>query len=148
MWINCDDKTMYFGTATSPGFNIPVEDGLAFEDYVLDFGENAFPRQELLSDDCFMLGRDETPLRGNRYLNLRHELFNNDALVLNSMPKHGESIASPKGKKGDYRRFSENELSGNLALAENEKLGVFALSRRVLSVRQSYCGDSGDSRKI
>lgn len=109
---NCDDKTMYFGIGGHPGFNIPVEEGLAFEDYWIDFGENAAPRMELLSDDCFMLGRDqELLLRDNRYLDLRHELFDNDALVLNSMPKQ-VTIASPKGRKAIVVEFPKMDYLG------------------------------------
>lgn len=109
---NCDEKTMYFGIGGHPGFHVPVEEGLAFEDYYIDFGENAAPRLELFSDDCFVLGRDEAlPLRDNRYLDLRHDLFDNDALVLNSMPKR-VSIESPKGKKAIIVEFPKMDYLG------------------------------------
>lgn len=40
---NTDDKTIYFGIGGHPGFQIPFEDDLKFEDYLNDFGEGAKP---------------------------------------------------------------------------------------------------------
>lgn len=109
---NCDEKTMYFGIGGHPGFIVPVEEGLAFEDYRLDFGENAAPRAEQLSDDCFMLEKDEAfPLKENRYLDLRHSLFDNDAIVLREMPSH-VTIESPKGKKAVTVEFPDMDYLG------------------------------------
>lgn len=99
-WVNnCDTKTMYFGIGGHPGFIIPVEEGLAFEDYMLDFGENAHAMKVCFSDDCFVLDQ-EIPfaLRENRFVDLRHDLFDNDAIVLHEMPR-SVTISSPKSLK-------------------------------------------------
>lgn len=84
---NCDTKTMYFGIGGHPGFRVPMEPGMKFEDYTLDFEENVEPVRILFSEDCFVTGK-ETPfaLRDNRYLDLRHDLFDEDAIVLRNMP--------------------------------------------------------------
>lgn len=96
---NTDDKTIYFGIGGHPGFQIPFEDDLKFEDYRIDFGEGAKPRRILLSEDCFVLEKDE-PLQlvQGRYLNLEHTLFDNDAIVLKNMPEEIR-INSEKGEK-------------------------------------------------
>lgn len=96
---NKDEKTMYFGIGGHPGFQVPFEDGLSFEDYRIDFGPDAELVQQDLSDDCFVLESDRPlELDQGRYLNLRHDLFDNDAIVLNRTPKE-VSISSEKGKK-------------------------------------------------
>ena len=85
---NKDTKTMYFGIGGHPGFCVPIADGLEFEDYRIDFGENAQLSQVVLSDDCFVTENTvPVPLEDDRYLPLKHELFDRDAIVLNEMPK-------------------------------------------------------------
>ncbi len=85
---NKDIKTMYFGIGGHPGFCVPIADGLAFEDYRIDFGENAQLSQVVLSDDCFVTENTvPVPLVDDRYLSLQHGLFDRDAIVLDKMPK-------------------------------------------------------------
>lgn len=85
---NKDEKTMYFGIGGHPGFQVPLEDGFAFEDYLIDFGENAAPVRVGMSDDCFVTGEDEDfGLREGRYLDLRHHLFDDDAIILRNIPR-------------------------------------------------------------
>ena len=109
---NTDDKTMYFGIGGHPGFNIPFEDGLKFEDYRIDFGEGARPRSIMLSDDCFILEKDEPlELENGRYLNLRHSLFDNDSIVLKEMPKEIK-LYSEKGNKEIRIAFPDMDYLG------------------------------------
>ena len=85
---NTDDKKMYFGIGGHPGFQIPIEKNLKFEDYRIDFGEDPKPRRILFSEDCFVLEEDEAfALEEGRYLNLEHNLFDDDAIVLKEMPR-------------------------------------------------------------
>lgn len=94
---NRDDKIMYFGVGGHPGFQVPMEEGTDFEDYYLDFGPEAKPLRVGMSEDCFVTGED-TPffLRENRYLDLRHDLFDDDAIILREMPRT-VTLASKKG---------------------------------------------------
>ena len=81
---NHDEKTMYFGLGGHPGINVPLDDGLSFEDYFLEFAPCP-PRRIEFTSDCFITGRDEPfPLENNR-LPLRHSLFDNDAIVLRGL---------------------------------------------------------------
>ena len=85
---NRDEKPMYFGLGGHPGFNIPLAKGKRFEDYRLRFGEVTPCRQVLFSDDCFVTGETiPFPLEEGCILPLRHELFDDDAIVLTDIAR-------------------------------------------------------------
>lgn len=84
--INRDDKTMYFGLGGHPGFNVPLGADGKFEDYFLEFSELSEPYRIGMTDTCFVTGVDEPfELRGGRYLDLRHDMFDDDAIILRDM---------------------------------------------------------------
>lgn len=85
---NMDEETMYFGIGGHPGFCVPIEEGLSFEDYRLDFGECKDVKEILLSEDCFVLDKSRSfPLKDDRYIPLSHRLFDHDSIILKDMPK-------------------------------------------------------------
>ncbi|MHC1787574.1 MAG: aldose 1-epimerase family protein [Christensenellales bacterium] len=95
--VNIGSKTMYFGLGGHPGFPVPLEDGLVFEDYELRFTQP--PRQLLVSDNCLMTGESRPlPLEAGR-LPLRHDLFDRDAVILDN-PGRTVTLCSPKGRRG------------------------------------------------
>lgn len=82
---NRDEKTMYFGLGGHPGIRIPLEDGLRFEDYFLEFPP-CNPRRVEFTPSCFITGQESPfPLQDNK-LPLRHSLFDEDAIVLKGVP--------------------------------------------------------------
>jgi len=86
--VNLDEKPMYFGLGGHPGFNVPLEPRKAFEDYRLRFGGKCKPVRVGFSSDCFVNGQDEAfVLEDDRILKLRHELFDDDAIVLRDMAR-------------------------------------------------------------
>ena len=95
---NKDEKTMYSGLGGHPGINVPLEKGLCFEDYVLEFPP-CQPRRVEFTPACFITGRElPFPLEGNR-LPLSHHMFDEDAIVLKGIP--GEvTLKSLKGHRG------------------------------------------------
>lgn len=94
---NRDTRRMYFGIGGHPGFNVPLEEGLTFEDYYLEFSRAAHPYRVGFNDSCFLTGQDELyPLEGDRRISLHHALFDNDAVVL----KHGDRTVTLKSDKG------------------------------------------------
>lgn len=96
---NKDEKTMYFGVGGHPGFQVPNEEGLCFEDYYLEFRDAVHPMSIGMSDTCYVEGEDtELLLRGNRNLDLKQSLFNHDAIILRDMSKE-VSLKSRGGKK-------------------------------------------------
>lgn len=80
---NRSEEQMYFGIGGHPGFNVPLGPGAAFEDYFLEFSEEADPVRIVFTNDCFVSGKDVPyPLQDRRRIPLRHELFDQDAIVL------------------------------------------------------------------
>ncbi|MBP3656073.1 MAG: aldose 1-epimerase family protein [Clostridia bacterium] len=85
---NLDTRTMYFGLGGHPGFNVPLEAGRSFEAYRLRFGTDCGAVRVGFSEDCYVNGEDaDFPLEGGCILPLRHDLFDNDAIVLRDMAR-------------------------------------------------------------
>ena len=96
---NLDEKMMYFGVGGHPGFNVPLENGLTFEDYRLEFASVVKAKRVGMSDDCFVLEEDtEFNLQGGKILPLTHDLFDDDAIILKQMDRQ-VTLLSDKGKK-------------------------------------------------
>lgn len=95
---NLDSKTMYFGLGGHPGINVPLEEGLSFEDYFLEFPP-CRPRRVEFTPECFVSGREHPfPLEEGK-LPLRHDLFDEDAIVLKGIPGR-VTLRSEKGARG------------------------------------------------
>lgn len=96
---NCDTRTMRFGYGIHPGFNVPLNPALRFEDYRLDFHEASTPKQmELTERYTISGGMHDYALEEGRYLPLRHSLFDHDAIILKDMP-HTVTLGSQKDEK-------------------------------------------------
>ena len=96
---NCDTRTMRFGYGIHPGFNVPLNPALRFEDYRLDFHEVSIPKQmELTERYTISGGMHDYALEEGRYLPLRHSLFDHDAIILKDMP-HTVTLGSQKDEK-------------------------------------------------
>lgn len=94
---NLDEKTMYFGLGGHPGINVPLEEGLCFEDYYLEFPEGDLRRVEF-TPACFITGKDDPfPVENNRYP-LHHNMFDEDAIVLKGVAGWTR-LASDKGSR-------------------------------------------------
>lgn len=85
---NTGSDGMYYGLGSHPGFNVPLIDGLRFEDYYVEFPEATALMENNMSENCLMLGTQSpcTVAQGNR-IPLRHDLFDNDAIILSGMGK-------------------------------------------------------------
>ena len=104
---NGGKEEMYFGIGGHPGFQVPLEDGLSFGDYFLEFETAAeqMPVRVGFSPACFLNGKDEPyPLQGGSRIPLGHELFDDDAIVLSGTPKT-VVLRSEKGSRGVRVRF-------------------------------------------
>ena len=96
---NTGEREMYFSVGGHPGFNLPLESGLQYEDYFLQFPEGATARRaECTPGDCRMLGEvTDYPLENSR-IPLSHELFASRVLILTDMPKT-VTLRAEKGHK-------------------------------------------------
>ncbi len=95
---NKSAETMYCAVGGHPGINLPLEDGLKFEDYRLEFTSECKPKRAIFSSAG--LTTEERPsfiLDENNGFNLEHSLFDNDAIVLTDTP-HEVILRSEKGK--------------------------------------------------
>ena len=91
---------MYFGIGGHPGFNVPFETGLKFDDYYVEFNEVGASKRVTFSEDCFVMDGQFEPFKlnsDNRY-QLHHGMFDEDAIILTDMPRQ-ITLASDKGQK-------------------------------------------------
>ena len=79
-----------------PGFNVPLDGKGNFEDYYLEFHEDCYPDQFLLSDNFLLSGKREARLlEDSRILRLRHNLFDRDAIFMSRVAS-GVTLKSDK----------------------------------------------------
>lgn len=96
---NKDRKKMFFGVGGHPGFNVPFEEGLKFEDYYIQFKNPENVERVEMSDDCFVLGEYEKfEFDQQDKINLHHDMFKDDAIILRNVPRR-ICLRSDKGKK-------------------------------------------------
>lgn len=94
---NLSEDRMFFGIGGHPGFNVPLEEGLSFDDYYLEFSRPHTPDHVGHSEYRFLNGID-TPvqLEDGLRLPLHHDLFDEDAYVLRNVADT-VTLASRKG---------------------------------------------------
>lgn len=109
---NNDDKTMYFGVGGHPGFNVPLEEGLGFEDYYLQFDTDAEPVRIGFTKTCFLNGDDQPfALAEGSRIPMAHNMFDDDAIVLTGMSK-GITLKSDKGTKSVHVEYPTMDYLG------------------------------------
>lgn len=109
---NRDARTMRFGYGIHPGFNVPLNPALRFEDYRLDFHEVSTPKQmELTEHYTISGGMHDYALAEGRYLPLQHSLFDHDAIILKDMP-HTVTLGSQKDEKKVTMTFPDMPYLG------------------------------------
>ena len=85
---NRGEHTMPFGIGGHPGFNVPLAEGEKFEDYLLEFPVPCAPDRVGFTPAVYLNGHDELyPLREGRFIDLRHDLFDDDAIILKNMAR-------------------------------------------------------------
>ena len=95
---NRDEKTLYFGVGGHPGFNAPMEEGLDFGDYYLQFPP-CQPRRVEFTPACFVTGEESPFHLPEGKLPLDHSMFDDDAIVLKGVPGT-VTLRSDKGSRG------------------------------------------------
>ncbi len=109
---NKSAETMYFAVGGHPGINLPLESGLKFEDYRIEFPSECKPKRVIFSS--VGLTTEERPsfiLDENNGFDLEHSLFDNDAIVLTDTP-HEVMLKSEKGKRFVTLRYDDMPYIG------------------------------------
>lgn len=97
---NHSDEPLYCAVGGHPGFNVPLEQGLCFEDYALTFSQPCQPDRINFSNSVLTVEECTAyPLEAGVQIPLRHSLFSMDALVLQGTPGH-VALSSMRGKHG------------------------------------------------
>lgn len=94
-----------FGIGGHPGFRVPLEEGEQFDDYILEFTGGCQPDRVGFTPQVFLSGQDQPyPLKEGKYLSLRHDLFDEDAVILKNMSREVtlRSRISPHGVQVSY----------------------------------------------
>ena len=108
---NRGGEVLPFGLGAHPGFRVPMADGLQFTDYKVVFGAPCNPRSLDLSPAAYLAGTDSPyPLTGNA-IPLRHDLFDNDAIILKDMAR-SVSLVSDKDPHGVIVSFPDMPYLG------------------------------------
>lgn len=108
---NRDERTMYFGLGGHPGFRVPFGEGERFEDYRLRFAPSCRPRRVGFTPDCFLDGTDAPFPLQDGCLPLRHDLFDQDAIVLKGAG-HQVRLESPGSGRGITVTFPQMDYLG------------------------------------
>lgn len=97
---NRGDKPMHYGFGLHPGFCVPMEAGLDFDDYYIDFENHGEIKQEVFSAACFDTGKSEDCqyLSADSRMNLFHGMFDSDAICLKGTG-HSLVLKSDKGNR-------------------------------------------------
>lgn len=97
---NLGNQTMPFGIGGHPGFRVPLYGGEDFADYVLEFSQPCQPDRIGFTSAVYLSGKDARyPLEDDRRIRLRHDLFNEDAVILKNMDRE-ITLRSEKSGRG------------------------------------------------
>ena len=108
---NTDNQILPATIGLHPGFNVPLDQG-SFEDWRLEFDPPCTPNAFLLSDRCFLLGKEEAfPLENGTTLPLRHSMFDHDAIFLNRV-SHKITLCSDRSQRSVQFSFPDMPYVG------------------------------------
>lgn len=97
--VNNSNVEMPFAVGGHPGFNVPLTQNETFEDYYLEFDCVSSVKEIVLSPTCYITDAvKDFNLKDGKILNLKHSLFDNDAIVLKDMCRK-VTLKSQKGSK-------------------------------------------------
>ena len=106
---NNSPERMPFGVGGHPGFKVPMVEGELFTDYVLEFSQCCQPDRVGFTPAVYLNGHTEAfPLEGGRLLTLRHNLFDEDAIILKNMDREVKLYSKFSGRSitGTYPQVS------------------------------------------
>jgi len=96
--INTGNDQLLFSLGGHPAFNVPLERGLNYDDYYLEFSEpETLPRWNLEGN---LIAKEKPFLIDEAIIPLSHKLFESDAIVLKQPKSDKISLRSHKSEHG------------------------------------------------
>lgn len=109
---NKGTSAMYFGVGGHPGFNVPLEDGVSFEDYYLEFAAKSEAKRIEFSADCFVTGnRPAFEMVDGVKIPMKHDMFDEDAIVLTDVCRE-VTLKSDKSNKSVHVTYPDMKFIG------------------------------------
>ena len=109
--INTDSKVLPFTIGAHPGFRCPLKENEAYEDYEVVFEQKEtldIPYQVL--ETALVDRTRRTPFLENEdHLSINHDLFKQDAIVLDKLKSKKVKLVSKKTGKGVEMQFDDFE---------------------------------------
>jgi galactose mutarotase-like enzyme len=107
---NLGDNTMYSAFGGHPGFNVPLDNG-GFEDYYIEF-KCEKPARRLEFNHCYFTDNTSPfPLIDGKRFDLKHNLFDNDAIFLRDVC-HTVSLKSDKTNRSVTVKYPDMQYVG------------------------------------
>lgn len=92
---NLDDKTMYFSLGGHPAFKCPVYDSENYNDYALEFEHPENSKTHLINMTNGLISpKTKTIFNNSAILPLKHDLFNDDALIFKDLKSKKVTLKS------------------------------------------------------
>ncbi len=92
---NCDNQTMYFSLGGHPAFKCPVYENENYEDYVLEFEDEENSARHLINMETGLISsKTKLVFNNSKNIQLRHDLFNEDALVFKDLKSRKVTLKS------------------------------------------------------
>lgn len=108
---NPDHQPLLFSIGAHPAFNVPLQSGLEYTDFFLEFNKDNFLSYHKIDKDLIANVTVEVELKDKK-LPLRHDLFYEDALVFKSLKSDCISIRSDKSPHGLHFKFKDFPFFG------------------------------------
>lgn len=106
--LNLDDKDIYYCLGAHPAINIPIGEG-KFTDYILEFNkkENCHsPVYDLENLEININNRVNYLSEDGTKINLRYDLFDNDAIIMDEINSDSVTLKSIKTGRGIIFNFN------------------------------------------
>jgi galactose mutarotase-like enzyme len=103
--INKGAEEMLFSVGGHPAFALPLEDGLKYEDYHLEFDQDEPLMRCKLQDGLISARTELLPSAGGRLM-LHPSLFYEDAIVLKHLKSEKVTLKADHGKHGLHFHYS------------------------------------------
>lgn len=92
--INRDEKPIYFQLGGHPAFAVPFNIDEKYEDYFLEFEQAENSSRHFIDGSGFFDGRNEPVLANSNRIQLRNDLFKDDALIFKDLKSRQLTIRS------------------------------------------------------